>query len=253
MKTSFNRLALSVSILFIAHSPFSLSQSISGQVVAESGEPLSGVRVINLFVGEATTGEAGQFRLEPSSNIPTRVGGEQVFRFTRAGYRPITRVLTFGATDIEVTLRKADNTASTWTPSFCPSTKNMMVGELMAFTLPKSAKVKRSQDIDYSMAFVEYKGSVLRLGWGPTWSSGLPGPVFFKGISKIDERDLQFHPDVPVPEYKGTRSNGKYFRWVGTLGESIGYEDSSRESAAFFDAIIDTLCWTRRPYSGPLK
>ena len=253
MKTSFKRWALSVSILFIAYSPFNLSQSVSGRVVAESGEPLSGVRVINLSFGEATTGEGGQFRIEPPSNLRTHVDGEQVFRFTRAGYRPITRVLTTGAAAIEVALQKTDSTSSTWTPQFCASTNNMMVGGIMAFTLPKAAKVKRGQDIDYSMAFVEYKGSVLRLGWGPTWSWGLPGPAFFKGISRVDERDLQFHPDIPIREYKGTRSNGKYFRWIGTLGETIEYEDASREAATFFDAILDTLCWTRRPYTGPLK
>src|SRR4030095_14194279 len=161
----------------------------------------------------------------------------------------IARVVTTGTASLEVTLKKS----SAWSPPFCSSTKNMLVGELMAFTLPKGAKVRRGQDIDYSMAFVEYQGSVLRHGWGPTWSMGFPGPEFFREISKVDERDLQFHPEVPIPEYKGMRSNGKYFRWIGMLGETIEYQDASKDAAAFFDAIIDTLCWTRRPYTGPLK
>ena len=83
---------------------------------------------------------------------------------------------------------------------------------------------------------------------------GTPSPAFFKGISKIDERDLGFHPDVSVGEYKGIRANGQYFRRIGMLGETIDYEDASKEAATYFDAIIDTLCWTRRPpYKARLK
>jgi len=248
----FKQPARVVLILFLSHSWLCFGQELSGHVVAESGEPLAGVRVLNLYLGEATTAEGGQFRIESTSNLPVVTRLEHVVRFTRAGYRPTTRVVTRG-TAIEVVLRKADNPSSNWTPPFCPSTTGMMVGELMAFSLPKGAKVQLGHDIDYSMASVEFKGGALRLGWGPSWSWGLPSPVFFKGISKVDERDLGFHPDVPIAEYKGTRSNGKYFRRIGMLGETIEYDDASKEAAAFFDTIMDTLCWTRRPYTGPLK
>lgn len=248
--TSFKMLVLVVLIFLFPYSPLGFSQGIAGRVVAESGEPLAGVRVLNVYLGEAMTSEGGQFQIESKSALPAGRTIEQVLRFTRAGYGPTTRVVTAGV-PVEVILQKAVSAA--WTPPLCSSTKDLMVGELMAFTLPKGAKVVRGRDIDYSIVGVEFKGSAVHLGWGPNWSWGLPSPAFFKGISKVDERDLEFHPDVPIAEYKGIRSNGKYFRRIGMFGETIEYEDASKEAAAFFDTIIDSLCWTREPYTGPLK
>src|SRR5262247_1182275 len=51
----FKQPARVVLILFLSHSWLCFGQELSGHVVAESGEPLAGVRVLNLYLGEATT------------------------------------------------------------------------------------------------------------------------------------------------------------------------------------------------------
>jgi hypothetical protein len=39
------------------------------------------------------------------------------------------------------------------------------------------------------------------------------------------------------------RADGTYFHWAGVLNETVGYDHATKASAAFFDKIIDTLCW----------
>ena len=142
--------------------------------------------------GEATTAEGGEFRFDPStSKFVAGPGFEQVVRFTRSGYQPTTRVVTVGI-PIEVVLQKYDGTSSTWTPPSCSTTKDMMVGGLMAFKLPKASKVARGQDIDYSIVSVGFKGNSLLLGWGPTWSWGLPVQPSLKEFPKLMSVILDF-------------------------------------------------------------
>ena len=46
------------------------------------------------------------------------------------------------------------------------------------------------------------------------------------------------------------RADGSYSRWIGLfsgMGESISYDHASKESAKFFDGIMDTLCWIETP------
>jgi hypothetical protein len=61
----------------------------------------------------------------------------------------------------------------------------------------------------------------------------------------MSEREMYDVPhDVVLgEEYRGVRTDGMYFRWAGVLNETAGYDSATKASAAFFDKIIDALCW----------
>jgi hypothetical protein len=99
----------------------------------------------------------------------------------------------------------------------------------------------------------EFKRQVVCLGadcvehsWGGIADLGIRMDVgFFAGVREMRERDVYdvAHGLTAGAEYRGIRSDGTYFRWVGVIGERIAYDDVSMPSAAAFDKIIDSLCW----------
>jgi hypothetical protein len=68
---------------------------------------------------------------------------------------------------------------------------------------------------------------------------------FFANVRQMSEREMYDVPNdfVLGQEYRGVRTDGSYFRWVGVWNETIGYDHASVASAALFDKIIDSLCW----------
>ncbi len=110
------------------------------------------------------------------------------------------------------------------------------------------ANLKHGGDVDFVTARVRFGKYSMVHAWGPTWSWGLPLVSFFKGISQLRETDLFFAPEVPIAEYRGVRTDGTYFRWIGMLGETVEYDHVTKEAAVYFDGILDTLCWRHAPY-----
>jgi hypothetical protein len=75
---------------------------------------------------------------------------------------------------------------------------------------------------------------------------GFPPPQeYLEGVTDVQERDIQYRPEVGLQgiEYRGTRDNGTFMRWIGIFGETIGYDNAPKEAAQLFDTIIDSLCW----------
>ena len=66
----------------------------------------------------------------------------------------------------------------------------------------------------------------------------------------MNERDVHYLPDLEYQgsEYRGIRNDGTLMRWVGVFGESISYDHTSKDSAQFFDKIINRMCWFERRY-----
>jgi hypothetical protein len=118
----------------------------------------------------------------------------------------------------------------------------------MGFLRPRHAKIVRAFDVDYGTLTMRFKKNVLRLGYGGTWSWGYPPEQFFKDISELHERDIRYNPATPTAEYRGKRSDGSYFRFIGKFTETITYDHATKEQADYFDAVMDTLCWVRDPH-----
>jgi hypothetical protein len=210
------------------------SQGVKGRVTSTSGEPLAGVTVWNYPSDKASTDADGVFLIKPG-----------LLRFQVSGYRPLFRLVQEGSNISVVMEQSAD---ALWTPPVCKLAPDWFRGEQMAFRRPKHAHIKRGFDVDYGNVLVRYKKNALLLGYGGTWSWGHPPEQFFMDIAELHERDILYKPDWPTAEYRGRRSDGSYFRFIGMFMETIDYDHATKEQADYFDAIMDTLCWVRDPY-----
>jgi hypothetical protein len=168
-----------------------------------------------------------------------------LLRFQMNGFRPVTKLVNDGSS-ISIVMEQAAD--ALWTPPVCKLTADWFRGELMGFRRPNDASISRGFDVDYGSVLVRYKENTLKLGYGGTWSWGLPVGRFFENISELHERDIAYNPDLPVAEYRGRRSDGTYFHFIGMFTETIEYDHATREQADYFDAIMDKLCWVRDSY-----
>ena len=110
---------------------------------------------------------------------------------------------------------------------------------------PKNVKVKKGFDVDYGY---------YSIGYGPKkardWLRGIYGPF---PAGNVPENLTKGATDVTTRKWKSGRVNGvdsrgkdaggKYWRYLGLWGEAIRYENASKESAKFFDGILDSICF----------
>jgi hypothetical protein len=209
---------------------------IRGVVVSESGEPLPGVRI------------------QPGRDVRTDARGgftldwdKVVVQFTLPGYRPVARVFQRQTDPVTVVLAKNGN--DEWIPPACPArVDHRGLGPLgfgrMMFDLPVDAVVRSGRDVDYATSSVQFGKSWLQIGWGLNWSVGFPVlPQYFETASEIQARSIRYESQIPVSEYRGKRTDGTYFRFIGMSGQTIEYDHVPREAAEYFDRILDSLCW----------
>jgi hypothetical protein len=196
---------------------------------------LAGVAVWDFPWDKAITDAQGAFSLNAR---------DSKIRFQMDGFRPVTKFMKQGS-NISVVMEKA--AGALWVPPVCKLTPDWFHGEQMGFRLPRHANIKRGFDADFGSVLVKYKKNAIQLGYGVHWSWGLPEDELFQNISELHERDIQYDPDVPTAEYRGRRSDGTYFRFIGMFMETIEYDHATKDQADYFDAIMDTLCWVRDP------
>jgi carboxypeptidase family protein len=211
-----------------------LAQTIQGRVISESGEALPGVKI--------WTDRAMSYGDPPQTDGSGRfsvTGSRTRLRFTLDGFKPTTVVLTPGQ-DVAVVLVKDEN--SVWRASACELTPATLEWVAMRFVLPKGAKLKDLTCSDACTAKITYKKGALWFGQGGNWSSGYPTASFFKDAKQITEREIQGGKN-PFVEYRGTNYRGTYSRWIAMFGMTVTYDSVSKEEAAYFDKILDTLCW----------
>ena len=240
--------SIQLGVLFLVlRAPQLFADDFHGRVVSESGQPLADVLVLDMPYQETRTDAAGRFTLQVTPRGTLKiVDTEKAVRFTHAGYKPSTRVLKMND-ESEIVLNRGEG--ALWTPKACTAEAATLRGDVMAFRSPAGAQVVRTEDIDYRMVSIQSGNDTARLGWGALWSRGIPGPSFFSGISQLEERTLVLADNVTVAEYKGTRTDGTYFRYIGMFGETVTYDGASKQSADYFDRILDSICWTRIPSS----
>ena len=126
------------------------------------------------------------------------------------------------------------------------SKSGKLLGDGFKLKLPKGAIVKKGRDVDYS----DYA-----IGFGPknnrVWLSGIYGPVATSGkapdnwlsaSAEVSQRTWKF-AELEGVDAKGKLKNGNYWRYFGMFGESIRYYDVPKEAAAYFDGIIDNVCF----------
>jgi len=220
-----------------------LNDNFGGKVTTELGEPLSGVSVCVSTWECMVTAQDGRFSV-----------GREVVRFTSPGYRPITRVLE-AVGDSNIVMPRDGK--ATWQIPSCAGVKERKAKELggkLRISLAKGIRTKGGHDVDYWYQYVQYSTTeYLQLGGGPTWSTGLPGAKALRDSVEISDRDLVL-PRVLEPNFRGliidgvdvrgTYANGRRWRFVGDAFQTIKYDNASIEAAAFFDSVIEGVCYS---------
>jgi hypothetical protein len=239
---AFGRSLLGFSVLLLT--PATVFAQVQGKVTDRDGKPLSGICV---WSGTAKTesDKAGNFSLTQG----------KVIGLSKPGYRPITKLREEIAADPVIVM---DSPREVWRAPKCSTQADLSArsdppravsGAHMRFMLPAGARVQRVSDADYWQNVVCTDGGCLEHGWGPLRSSGTRVSdvwvAFFSNVRQMTEREMYGVPHNVVlgEEYRGVGTDGTYFRWAGVLNESVGYDHATKASAAFFDKIIDTLCW----------
>jgi len=223
-------------------------EPVTAIVVDEAGQPLRGVAV-NAFMGDAAvTGADGRFELK--TPWPT-------MRLVVDGYVPATRLTATVRTSGRVVLVAA-RARPTVLPRCGPQHSiKPGIGDLRVPTFPK-ARRSQGEDIDYQTESWIYKGTELLHGWGTMWSGGLPSPETLATLRSIEERDVRTPTaggDDPfvglIADVRGVQPDGRRFRFVGEMLETFHYRDASPEVAAYFDRMLDAMCYLEPVFSGP--
>jgi hypothetical protein len=204
---------------------------LGGRVTDPSGKPLADVRVTSWFSEEVRTDDLGQFKLPRPSEL---------IRFSKEGQQPLT-IATESITD-PLVLHPA--TLGAWKPPACPRSGVARFGGLMLFATPQDTRLDKQADVDYRTVSIQYVGAWLVFGTGIHWTYGLPHRKTLTEMIKVDERDVQTPWGSLAAEYRGRRADGSRWREIIMFGESIEYDRASAKAAAYFDQIIDSMCFT---------
>lgn len=216
----------------------SFAAELSGTVKSASGQPLAQVFI---FYGRSLN-DIAESDSNGSFTLP-HFG--RVISFRRAGFRPLTKIVAPSTTKLDVILE--DSAATEWLIPSCSNVKDAgkRVGYSLRLPVPKGVIARKGNDIDYSSFSIGYGAKENRV-----WLSGIEGPMASLGVPPEDwilnaqeftERSYKSGKAEGV-DMRGRLADGTYWRYVGRLGESIEYNNLSREAAAFFDKIIDSAC-----------
>ena len=214
---------------------------VAGLVTDDQGRPLAGV-VVNALLGDLTvTGQDGRFRLTEAW---------PVVRFTADGFVPSTRLTTTIAAEATIVLR-----AAAIPPRVVPACTGAPAAQTrpgrLVIPTPKGVRRSRADDIDYETESWRFKGVWLQHGWGTSWSGGLPLPQTLENLTRVEERDVRL-PLAPTPgapsvhllsDVRGIHPDGRRYRFVGQMLETFEYRHASPEAAAFFDRMLDAMCY----------
>jgi hypothetical protein len=231
-------LALIAALLPIAQSPMTLP--LTGTVTDAAGKPIEGVRVTSFPAEDTHTNASGQYTISKPRDL---------VRFSLTGYRPVTKAL--NSLTAPVIMQPASERPRAL--SECPASvkkDKRQFGATLRVALPREAKIKsstRAESEDYSILAVGHRVDWMILGAGAHWSYGLPDLKLWKAFVTFEERDITVDdPLVTIADYSGMLRDGSHFRFIGIVGQSISYTDASVDAAAYFDNILETLCWNGR-------
>jgi hypothetical protein len=216
-----------------------------GTVVDTHGRPIAGVTVNAAMFEVVETAADGTFRLKERSDV---------VRFFKDGYRPATRLA-------ETFTDRVVLEPSTARPRILPTCDGPRAGRQDVADLhlptPREARRHRVDGDDSFMSIWEFRNGRLRHGYGPMWSYGFPLGEDLRGLEGIVEvdvrRPMQRTPDLPADEHlvydiRGTKPNGRRYRFVGMFMETFQYDVATLDEATFFDRMLDAMCYVPRTF-----
>jgi hypothetical protein len=239
--------------LALASSLFGQSeQSVKGFVVTKDGQPIAGVLVQGSIwkrccpyqQDKATTNEKGEFFLEH---------GGAVVHFSKPDLQPLAFVVKPGTFRVRIVMSPAENQL---TVPACvqPDSAHKLVGwgnYGLHFAVPKAGVqiLGGKPDVDYVRYVIkpEKNDSYLNLWFGPYSISTEPDDEQFVDSLEFSQRNLATDKGVIGMDSRGRARSGQNWRRTAAFGSGAVYRDVDKESAALFDKIIDSICWTDYP------
>lgn len=207
-------------------------------VKSKDGKPLAEVRVFDRANGDLRTKSDGTYQ--------TSRPGKVIF-LHKPGYRPHVLLTEKLSGRVEVALE--DASFSEWRISSCgkeEKLKKLILGNLVVSVLDR-AEINLSDDIDYASRAVFYdSGKKERLDWihGPHATGGFPPDKWIVSSSEFAIRSCRFDGSEGI-DIRGRSIEGKYWRFFGIFGTVISYHDASTDASAFFDRILDSVCFQK--------
>jgi hypothetical protein len=207
-------------------------QNVSGVVVDSSGHPIEGALIQNTDLGRKiiTTDANGRF------NLSTRA---PAFVIRKPGYDG-EFMRTINAKSARITLNVSQNLMA---PCANKSSCKAIGGFGGIFCFPKVAGIKVSKqgnDVDDGQRFfsVQSKNGVGSIwhGAGVNWSLGVPSNEEVWLSVDYSEREL-LADGYTVIDARGKTADERFWRYVGSIGESASYRNVDKESAALLDSV----------------
>jgi hypothetical protein len=209
--------------------------TIAGIIVDSVGQPLPNVRIDHSTVRDLDrspiSDREGRFRIETLA--PAAV-------FRKDGY--ISRfVRTREAGDMHnVNTRKQ-------VPTCSQSSDYVSLGPgTFTFRKVKGVRIgKASKDIDaVERSFIigiRTGAREMVHGYGASWGGATPRTLDIWVTAVFEEAALEAQ-GLSTLDSRGETVDGRFWRSVGRLGESVSYFDADRHDAILFDSVLDGLC-----------
>jgi len=214
-----------------------LSLPLTGTVTDAAGKPIEGVRVVSGPKEDTRTNASGRYTL---------ANPQDLVRFSLGGYRPVTK--TWNNLAATVILEPATERPRVLMGcSDAVKNDKRQAGMSLRMSLPRDIKIKSGADAETGVLAVGYHVDWMLHGRGTQWSTGMPVLQLWKQLVTVEEHDISIDdPLVAISEYSGMRQDGSHYRFIGLSGESISYEEATVDTAAYFDRLLDSLCWNGR-------
>jgi len=153
----------------------------------------------------------------------------------------------FGAVSLLLFLSALTLAQSQYSLVACESTAKpkQMLGLRLKLEVGKDAIVRKGRDVDYSnyaIGFDKKNRAWLNGIFGPNATSGHVPREWLSASSEVSQRTWKIG-DIKGVDAKGKLANGNYWRYFGMFGESIHYYDVPPDAAAYFDRVIDGVCF----------
>jgi hypothetical protein len=212
-----------------------VEQRISGVVTDSSGRPIAEASV--------------EHTVPPGKNILSDTFG----RFDVTTRAPAVVIRKVGFDSAFVRNKNAESIRVVLNPSAgalptCPSKPSCKTingwGSTFCFPNIDGVKVsKQIHDIDYGMQIFSVPSTnvFIRHGSGGNWSFGIPEFEEVWGSAEYAEKTY-ISSGALIVDARGKTEAAKFWRFLGTIGESASYSEADQKSATLFDQVLDGVC-----------
>jgi hypothetical protein len=217
-------------VVFAALSAGQTPTTIFGVVMDGRGAPISGAVIDH-------TGVQGSHEADGLGRFDLQVRGPTVV-VRGPGYESHYLKLVNASGNLRVTLEPA-------TRSLPVCARNASCSShLGAFCFPQVPGVsvpKPGRDVDYiAESFIANEKRALH-GVGPNWSYGVPWDRDVWNSTEYHE-NVYLRNGFNIVDARGSSGPGRYWHYLGIVGESAEYHDVDQTTAALLDRVLDGVC-----------